>query len=108
MWGKIKDWLEFDGGCLPSEPVEIARDLVAPKYGYAREQVIQLERKEDMKSRGLPSPDYGDALALTFARPVQPLRYAQAQQYARGTGNPVLGHNAKQQPQVVRGPGRAW
>ena len=31
---------------------------------------IQLERKEDMKRRGLASPDNGDALALTFAYPV--------------------------------------
>jgi hypothetical protein len=31
---------------------------------------IQLERKEDMKRRGLASSDDGDALALTFAYPV--------------------------------------
>ena len=29
-----------------------------------------LERKDDMKRRGLASPDDGDALALTFAYPV--------------------------------------
>ena len=108
MWGKIKDWLEFDGGCLPMEPVEIARDLVVPKYGYAREQVIQLERKEDMKDRGFASPDYGDALAFTFARPVQPLRHVAAQRYAHATGNPVVGRGQPQRPQVARGPGRAW
>ncbi len=28
---------------------------------------IQLERKEDMKSRGEASPDDGDTLAMTFA-----------------------------------------
>jgi hypothetical protein len=31
---------------------------------------ILLERKDDMKRRGLASPDDGDALALTFAYPV--------------------------------------
>jgi hypothetical protein len=31
---------------------------------------VQLERKEDMKKRGLASPDNGDALALTFAEPL--------------------------------------
>ena len=31
---------------------------------------IQLEKKEDMKKRGLASSDFGDALALTFAYPV--------------------------------------
>ncbi|SDE56468.1 hypothetical protein [Ruegeria marina] len=29
-----------------------------------------LERKEDMKKRGIPSPDVADAFALTFAYPV--------------------------------------
>jgi hypothetical protein len=31
---------------------------------------IVLERKEDMRARGLGSPDIADALALTFAVPV--------------------------------------
>jgi hypothetical protein len=31
---------------------------------------ILLERKQDMKKRGLSSPDDGDALALTFSYPV--------------------------------------
>jgi hypothetical protein len=29
-----------------------------------------LESKDDMKARGVPSPDTGDALSLTFAQPV--------------------------------------
>jgi hypothetical protein len=31
-----------------------------------------LEKKADMKRRGLASPDLADALALTFAYPVMP------------------------------------
>ena len=31
---------------------------------------ILLEKKEDMKRRGLSSPDNADALALTFAHPI--------------------------------------
>jgi hypothetical protein len=33
---------------------------------------VVLESKEQMKARGLDSPDDGDALALTFAAPVEP------------------------------------
>jgi hypothetical protein len=33
---------------------------------------IQLEKKSDMKKRGLASPDLADALALTYARTVFP------------------------------------
>jgi hypothetical protein len=42
-------------------------DLTGPKYGFSPQQQIKLERKEDLKKRGLSSPDYGDSLAYTFA-----------------------------------------
>ena len=67
MWGELRHWLMF--GAIPPDQ-ELQDDLIGPEYGFARESLIQLERKEDMKKRGLASPDAGDALALTFARPV--------------------------------------
>ena len=33
---------------------------------------IQLEKKSDMKARGLASPDSGDTLAMSFSVNVQP------------------------------------
>jgi len=69
MWGRVKGWLEK--GALPDDP-ELAQDLTGVEYGYDARNAIQLERKEDMKRRGLLSPDIGDALALTFAWPLQP------------------------------------
>ena len=67
-WGKGKEWLE-QGGCLPQHK-QLADDLVGPKIGYAGERKLQLESKEDMRARGIASPDYGDSLMFTFARPV--------------------------------------
>jgi hypothetical protein len=72
MWGNMRDWLL--GGTIPDDP-ELLADLTGVEYGYVLKEgrdVIQLERKKDMKKRGLASPDYGDALALTFAYPVAP------------------------------------
>ena len=71
MWGAMRNWIKA-GGCLPERDQELADDLVAPEYGFDGRNRLQLERKEDMKTRGLPSPDSGDALALTFATPVSP------------------------------------
>ena len=68
MWGEMRKWLQT--GCLPDDR-ELADDLTGPEYSFVRENVIQLERKADMKLRGLASPDTGDALALTFAQPVR-------------------------------------
>ena len=72
MWGVMRDWLQ--GGMIDDDP-DLKSELAAVEYGYVFREgrdVIQLERKEDMKKRGLSSPDDGDALALTFAHPVAP------------------------------------
>ncbi len=68
MWASMREWL--NGGRIPDDP-ELKTDLIGIEYGYGQDQVsLTLERKKDMKKRGLASPDKGDALALTFAAPV--------------------------------------
>ncbi|MEI7876063.1 MAG: terminase [Alphaproteobacteria bacterium] len=67
MWGNMKAWLAQ--ASLPEDP-ELRADLTGCEYGYDGSQAIQLEKKADMKKRGLASPDIGDALALTFALPI--------------------------------------
>lgn len=64
MWGKMRDWLSH--AVLPDDD-ELRSDLIGPEYGFNDKNKIQLEKKQDMKKRGLSSPDVGDALALTFA-----------------------------------------
>lgn len=71
-WGNLKAAL-VDGVRLPDLP-ELRTDLTGVEYGYNARNQILLERKEDMKKRGLSSPDYGDAFALTYALPVYPNR----------------------------------
>lgn len=70
MWGAMREWLA--GGAIPNKP-DLIQDLTGIEYGYVLKEgrdAIALERKEDMKKRGLASPDHGDALALTFAYPI--------------------------------------
>lgn len=62
-----REWLQ-EGGCLPDDK-DFKEELIAVEYGYRRDRV-QIESKEDMKSRGLSSPDTTDAWLLTFASPV--------------------------------------
>jgi hypothetical protein len=64
VWGMMREWLKE--GDIPDEP-EIETDLTGPEYYFSSKNQIQLERKEDMKRRGLSSPDVGDMLAMTFA-----------------------------------------
>ena len=69
MWGDMRDWLKA-GGQIP-EDRELVDDLTGIEYGFGSSDDIQLEKKEHMKARGVASPDIGDALALTFAFPVE-------------------------------------
>lgn len=73
MWGVMKEWLG-SGGAIPDDN-DLKSQLESREYGFVLKDgrdAIQLEKKADMKKRGLSSPDIADALALTFAYPVMP------------------------------------
>lgn len=69
MWGAMKAWIK-EGGAIDPKDEELYQDLVGPETVPRLDGKIMLESKQDMKERGLPSPNRGDALALTFAAPV--------------------------------------
>lgn len=69
IWGLMKDWIKA-GACIDPKDDELYQDLIGPETVPRVDGKIQLESKEDMKDRGLPSPNRGDALALTFAMPI--------------------------------------
>lgn len=68
MWGQMRDWLKAGGSIPPDD--ELRDDLTGPETKPNLAGIIQLESKEDMKKRGLPSPNKADSLALSFAFPV--------------------------------------
>jgi hypothetical protein len=71
MWMRSKDWLLDPGGADLPDDDALHADAVAPSYKYDARQFLQLEKKEDIRKRGLRSPDGWDAVALTFAAPVR-------------------------------------
>lgn len=76
MWGQMRDWLKV--GAIPDDQ-QLVLQLTSRRYFFqtvdGNDQIV-LEPKKEMKKRGLPSPDRADALALTFAYPVQPHAHA--------------------------------
>lgn len=69
IWGEMRKAMR-DGGLDFDDDKELRADLLGPTYTYTPKEQILLEKKKDMKKRGLASPDDGDALALTFSRKV--------------------------------------
>ena len=67
IWHRMAKWLET--GSIPDDN-ELFEDMIGPMLNFDIGLRMRLESKDDMSKRGLPSPDKGDALALTFAHPV--------------------------------------
>ena len=81
----MKDWMLQ--GAIDSN-AELEADLLGPGVVPDIRQRVKLESKENMKKRGIDSPDDGDALALTFAHPVAPKALPiETQRYSRGSGS---------------------
>lgn len=72
MWGRMRQWL-MKGGSIPDEP-ELEQELTSREYHHDKKDRIEIESKKDMKARLGHSPDWADALCLTFAQNVPSLR----------------------------------
>jgi len=88
MWFLMREWIRH-GGQIPNIP-DLVTELSAPTYSFSVNGKIQLEKKDDIKKRIGRSPDYADALALTFAQEVLP-RFSARQMYADTDDNPLYG-----------------
>ena len=66
MWGRMRDWIRHDAD-LPAGDIDLRLSLIGLEFSFDDKERIRLERKQDMKKRGLDSPDEGDAIAHTFA-----------------------------------------
>lgn len=68
MWLNLKKVLEAGRFSLPDSD-SLQADLVGPGYKYSSDGKLLLESKDDMRRRGVPSPDEGDAVAHCFSEP---------------------------------------
>lgn len=73
MWSRMRDWIR-SGASLKVDAfqLELENDLTSLRYEYDPRGRLKLESKDNIKARGLPSPDLADALALTFFQTIQP------------------------------------
>jgi hypothetical protein len=67
-WGIMRDAIK--AGCDLPKDNDLDMQLTSVEYAFTPTQQLLLEKKEDMKARGLESPDIADCLSMTYA--VQP------------------------------------
>lgn len=68
MYGAVRSWIKT--GALPNDP-DLRSQLLSITYTFDRNDAIILTSKEVMMREGKPSPDDLDALACTFAFPLE-------------------------------------
>lgn len=78
LWQEMARWMREDGpsfaGLEKDAAEDLAGELASVKYKIDSGGRLIVESKEQMKARGLRSPDIADALGLTFATGSGPLQ----------------------------------
>ena len=66
LWFKCKGWLE-DRSCKLPKDDQLLAELTSIRYSFTSSGKMKAESKDEMRKRGLGSPDLADALCLTMA-----------------------------------------
>lgn len=66
LWFLGKEWFEKRNVSIPNHDAFL-QDLTAIRYKINSNGKLKVESKNELKKRGIPSPDIADAFCLTFA-----------------------------------------
>lgn len=66
LWFKGREWFAKKDTNLANDE-RLSRELVGPRFKYASNGKMQVESKDEMKKRGVASPNRADAFLLTLA-----------------------------------------
>lgn len=66
LWHDMREWLTGELPVQIPDSDELLGDLTSLGYKYDSSARLQIESKDDLRKRGMKSPDTADALALTF------------------------------------------
>lgn len=66
LYGRMRDWFETRAVVIPNHN-RLINEITSIRYRFTSDGRMRVESKDEMKRRGLASPDCADALALTFA-----------------------------------------
>jgi len=68
LWFDMREWFLKRDCKIPNDPTLIS-ELTSPRYQFTSSGKMKMESKDEMKRRGLRSPDVADALVLTMESP---------------------------------------
>lgn len=84
LWWRGREWFGRKD-CKIAKDDELIAELVSPTYTINSSGKVLVERKDELKKRGLPSPDKADAFLLTLADAANVEAEAEPDPYASST-----------------------
>ena len=84
LWFRVRDWL-MARECSMVDDAALISELTSIHYHITSAGKVQAESKDDMKKRGLQSPDLADAFVLTFAGGLDRYYEEEPDRYARSS-----------------------
>lgn len=66
LWHDMREWFAQSIPVQVPDSDELMGDLTSLGYKFDSSGRLQIESKDDLRDRGMPSPDTADALSLTF------------------------------------------
>jgi len=67
LWAEMRDWLMGELDVQIPDEDELHADLCSLGYKHRSNGQLLIESKDDLRKRGMPSPDLADSLMLTFS-----------------------------------------
>ena len=67
LWHDMREWLAQDAPVQIPDSDELLGDLTSLGYKFDSSGRLQIESKDELRKRGMKSPDTADALAITFS-----------------------------------------
>lgn len=87
LWWAGRAWFEAGTACIPDD-ASLIGELSTPTFSIGSDGLIRAESKDQLKKRGLPSPNRADALLLTFDH--TPVRSTPAKPLVRRAATHVM------------------
>jgi len=66
LWAEMRDWLMGELPVQIPDSDELHRDLCSLGFKHRSNGQLLIESKDDLRARGMPSPDLADSLSMTF------------------------------------------
>lgn len=101
-WFRLRERFATGNVELPAHR-QLRADLIAPTYSFAPNGRVRVERKDQLRRRGVDSPDFADAVMMAFAVDLLAPHMNELPDFTDTTRDPTVVLTQTQRPKMLGG-----